>query len=438
MDIFILFFLILLNGMFAMSEIALVSAKKSRLYRLAEEQNDSAAKIALKLGEDPTKFLSTIQIGLTAIGVLNGIFGESILADPLSLQIASTFALEASLAKIIATTVTVIGITYITIVVGEIVPKRIGQFNAEGIARKVAKPIYFISVISRPFVKLLAWSTNMLLRLIGSKDNGSSDVTEDDITALLEEGSEAGVIEQQEHDMIKNVFRLDDRQIASLMVPRGDIVFIDLDNDLDSNLKIVSESNHSRFPVCKGGLQNILGVITAKALLMQLVGVSPRSKPDFTTHLQPAVYVPESLTGMELLHQFKQSGTQMVFVIDEYGEIKGIATNRDVLEAVTGEFKSVNPEDSWAIERENGSWLLDGLIPILELKDILGIKELPDEDKGKYQTLSGLVMLIMGKLPKEGDITRIGDWSLEVVDLDGKRIDKVIATCMSEDCNHQE
>lgn len=416
-----------------MSEIALVSAKKARLLKLAED-GDSKALTALKLGENPTEFMSTIQIGITAIGILNGIFGESVLADPLAAWILAHSSVAADIAKIVATSVTVVGITYVTIVVGELVPKRLGQIFAEDLARLIARPIRILSIVSRPFVTLLTVSTFMLFKITGIKDSVNSDVTEDDITALLAEGNQAGVIEQDEHDMIKNVFRLDDRKIGSLMVPGGDIVFLELDDPIDVNMRIVSETSHSKFPVCRGGIQNVLGVITTKQMFVQINTASAKIDPDLTSHLQPAVYVPDSLTGMELLHQFKQTGAEMVFVIDEYGEIKGLVTLKDVMEAVTGEFKSNDPNDSWAVQRSDGTWLLDGLIPIMELKDVLNIRDLPDEDKGRYQTLSGLVMMSLGKLPHEADTVIIGQWKLEVVDLDGKRVDKVLATCMSDDC----
>jgi putative hemolysin len=242
---------------------------------------------------------------------------------------------------------------------------------------------------------------------------------------MLEEGSEAGVIEQQEHDMVRNVFRLDDRQIGSLMIPRADITYLDVELPLAENLKLVSESEHSRFPVCRGGLHEVLGIVNAKQLLNQRLngGVSSLAE-----HLQPAVFVPESLTGMDLLEHFRASGTQMVLIVDEYGEVEGMVTLQDVLEAVTGEFKPRNQEDAWAVQREDGSWLLDGLIPVPELKDRLDLKAVPEEDKGRYHTLSGLLMWLLGRMPQTGDLTHWEGWRLEVVDLDGKRIDKVLAT----------
>ena len=432
MEIFILIALILLNGIFAMSEIALVTAKRSRLARLAAD-GDASSEIAMRLGAEPTRFLSTIQIGITAIGILNGIVGEAALAAPFALWL-QTMGTEKELSEVIATVLVVVVITYVSIVVGELVPKRIGQFNAEGIARTVARPISALALISRPFVLLLSLSTDNLLKLLGKRYLGGSEVTEEDIHAMLEEGSEAGVIEKHEHDMVRNVFRLDDRQIGSLMIPRGDIVYLDIDQPLEVNLKHVAESDHSRFPVCRGGMHDILGIIAARQLFTQM---HTSGTTDLTAQLQPCVYVPESLTGMELLGQFRASGTQMVFVIDEYGELKGLVTLHDVLEAVTGEFTPRNAEDAWAVQREDGSWLLDGLIPIPELKDRLNLKETPEEDKSRYHTLSGMMMWLLGQLPRTGDVTKWEQWRLEVVDLDGKRIDKVLASRLPEPVEDQ-
>ena len=395
MEVLILIGLIVLNGLFAMSEIALVTARKARLMKLAAD-GDNAAAVALRLGEDPTRFLSTIQIGITSIGVLNGIFGESILAGPLSHWLQKTFALSEEVSSISATAAVVIGVTYVSIVVGELVPKRLGQISPEPIARLVARPMQILALITRPFVVLLAFSTHTLLRMMGARQTSQSSVTEEEIHAMLEEGSEAGVIEQHQHEMVRNVFRLDDRQLGSLMIPRSDVVCLDIRLSADENLKVLIESEHSRFPVCDGSLDKLLGVIHAKQALACVV---KGETPDFAAKLQPCVYVPETLTGMELLEQFRANDMQMAFVIDEYGEIEGIVTLQDVLEAVTGEFTPTNAEDAWAVQREDGSWLLDGAIPIPEMKDRLELKTVPEEDKGRYHTVSGMIMLLLGRVP---------------------------------------
>ncbi|MDO9598801.1 MAG: hemolysin family protein [Azoarcus sp.] len=423
MEIFLLITLILVNGAFAMSEIALVTARRARLARLAEDGDRSAA-IAMKLGEEPTRFLSTIQIGITSIGILNGIVGEAALAGPLS-DWLQTLGMEQRTSEIGSTVLVVVVITYVSIVVGELVPKRIGQINPEGIARLVARPMHMLSIASRPFVHLLVGSTALILRLMGQRETRGPSVTEEEIHAMLDEGSEAGVIEKNEHEMVRNVFRLDDRQIGSLMVPRSDIVWLDMNRPLDENLALMAESYHSRFPVCRGGLDDILGIVSSKQLFNQTLR---GAKADLTQGLQAPVYVPESLTGMELLDQFRASSTHMVFVIDEYGEVQGMVTVHDVIESVTGEFMPQNKEEAWAMQREDGSWLLDGLIPILELKDRLGFRTVPEEEKGRYHTLSGMLMWLLGRLPNTGDIATWESWRLEVVDLDGKRIDKVLAS----------
>lgn len=423
MEILILLGLIVLNGVFAMSEIALVTARKARLSKLAEEGNGSA-RIALELGEDPTKFLSTVQIGITSIGVLNGIFGEAILAAPLAHWLQS-LGVEDALASFSATAIVVVLVTYISIVVGELVPKRLGQMSPESIACLVARPMQLLAMLTRPFVMLLSVSTHSLLKLLGVKQQAQSSVTEEEIQAILEEGSEAGVIEENQRDLLRNVFRLEERQLGSLMIPRSEVVFIDTALSAEENLQRMVDSKHSRFPVCQGSLDQAIGVLHAKQALAQITRGEP---PNYSADLMPCVYVPETLTGMELLDQFRANNMQMVFVIDEYGEVEGIVTLQDVLEAVTGEFTPQNGEDAWAVKREDGSWLLDGTIPVLELKDCLALKLVPEEDKGRYHTLSGMVMLLLGRVPKTSDYAEWHGWRFEVVDMDGKRIDKVLAS----------
>lgn len=422
MDIALLAALILLNGMFAMSEIALVTARKSRLERFALD-GDKSAGVALRLAEEPTQFLSTVQIGITAIGILNGIVGEGALAAPLSELLVSA-GLAPRSSAVIATTTVVVGITYFSIVIGELVPKRIAQFNAEGIAKVVARPISLLAKLSGPFVYLLTVSTDGILRLLGKKELGSADLTEDDIHAILVEGSQAGLIDQHEHEIVRNVFRLDDRQIGSLMTPRSEIVYFDVEQPFEDSLESLVSSDHTRFPVCRGGMSEVLGVITSKQLLKQ--HLNGQTAAIFENLLSP-VYVPESLTGMKLLEQFRMSGVQMVFVVDEYGEVLGLVTLQNVLEALTGEFSARDPQDVWAVQREDGSWLFDGLIPVPELKDRLALNTVPEEDKGRYHTLSGMIMWLLGRMPKTADAAVWESWSFEVVDLDGNRIDKVLA-----------
>lgn len=423
MEILFLFALILFNGLFAMSELALATARRARLARLAEDGDKSSA-IAMELGDTPTRYLSTVQIGITSIGILSGIVGEAALASPLAIWL-QTLGLDEGASNIIATGLVVVIITYVSIVIGELVPKRLAQFHPESIARLVARPIRFLSVITRPFVQLLSISTDTLLRLMGKREQTSVSVTEEEIHAMLVEGSETGVIERQEHEMVRNVFRLDERLLGSLMIPRSDIVFLDVQQPIEENLRLVMASEHSRFPVCRGSMDEVIGIINAKHLLGLALD---KEAIDLATLAKTDVFVPESLTGMELLDHFRATGTQMVLVVDEYGEVQGLVTLHDVLESVTGEFTPRNHEESWAVMREDGSWLLDGMIPIPELKDNLGLKTVPEEEKGSYHTLSGMVMWLLARLPQTGDVATWENWRLEVVDLDGKRIDKILAT----------
>lgn len=422
MEIAILLGLILLNGVFAMSEIALVTARKARLQRLADE-GDTAAGAAIRLGDDPNRFLSTVQIGITSIGVLNGIVGEATLAQPFSLWLQRV-GVDASWSEYLATGLVVVSITYFTIVLGELVPKRIGQISPEPIARIVARPMLWLAAITKPFVKLLSGSTQLVLRTFGVTERSEPSVTQEEIHLMLAEGSSAGVIEQHEHQMVRNVFRLDDRQIASLMVPRSEIVYFDVNEPMEENLKRFESSDHSRFPVVRGGWDEVLGVANARQWLAQTLH---GETPSLIENLQPAVFLPESLTGMELLENFKNSGVKLAFIVDEYGEVQGIVTLQDVMEAITGEFKTHRAEDSWAVQREDGSWLLDGLIPVPELKDRLSLKVVPEEERGRYNTLSGMLLLLMGRLPQTADRCEWEEWTFEIVDLDGKRIDKVLA-----------
>lgn len=423
MEIALLFGLIILNGIFAMSEIALMTARKARLQKLAE-LGDGSAEAALELGNDPNKFLSTIQIGITSISILNGIVGEATLAKPFSIWL-QTLGTPHAASDYLATGLVVVTITYFSIILGELVPKRLGQLAPESIARKVARPMLLLATMAKPFVKFLSASTQLVLRSFGVKNSGRQAMTEEELHLILEEGSDAGIIEQHEHQMVRNVFRLDDRQISSLMVPRGDVVYFDADDSLAANLQRFENAPHSRFPVVRGGWDKILGIANARQMLAQTLKGEQLNLVD---HLQPAVFVPESLTGMGLLEEFKNSGVQIAFIVDEYGEVQGIVTLQDVMEAITGEFKTHRAEDSWAVQREDGSWLLDGLIPIPELKDRLEIKEVPEEERGRYNTLSGMVTLLLGKLPQTADRCEWENWSFEIVDIDGMRIDKVLAT----------
>jgi putative hemolysin len=423
MDVALLVFLILLNGIFAMSEMALTASRKARL-QVMVEGDEPGAHAAMDLHEHPTKWLSTVQIGITSIGVLNGIVGEAAFSAPLAEWLQQTLQIRPRAAALSATALVVASITYLTIIFGELVPKRLGQMYPETVARLVARPMNWLSTATRPFVWLLGASTETALRLLGIRGGPSRSVTEEEIAASLEEGVDAGVIEAQEHQMVRNVFRLDDRQIGSMMIPRAEIVWLDAGAPIEQMLERMMHSGRSRYPVCRGSLDDVIGVVAAHTLLPPL---AQGLKPDLNEHLKPPVFVPETLSGMELLEHFRQTSADMVFVVDEYGAVQGVITERDLLEAITGEFVGVDPgEEAWATQRADGSWLMDGLIPIPELKDRLELKEVPEEERGRYNTLAGMVMLLLGRLPGTGDSVDWEGWRFEVVDLDGKRVDKLL------------
>jgi len=424
MDVALLFFLIVLNAAFAMSEMALTASRKSRL-QVMLEAGERGAEAAIDLHDHPTKFLSTVQVGITSISVLNGIVGDAAFSEPLGEWLHATFNLSLHPAHITATALVVLIITVLTIIFGELVPKRIGQMFPETTASILAPPMQFLSAAARPLVVLLSKTTEAILRLLGIHGNASRAVTEEEIAASLEEGLDAGVIEAHEHQMVRNVFRLDDRQIGSMMIPRAEILWLDANAPIADVLKAVVEDPHARYPVCRGGLDDVIGVVTAQGLLKPL---AEGRTPVLTEELQPPVFVPETLSGMELLDHFRSHVAQLVFVVDEYGAVQGVITLRDVLEAITGEFSPESGDDAWAVRREDGSWLMDGLIPVPEIKDRLEIKDLPEEDRGRYNTLAGMIMLLLGRLPRTTDAVEWGDWRFEVVDLDGKRVDKVLVS----------
>jgi putative hemolysin len=429
MDVAILFFLIVLNALFAMSEMALTASRKARL-QVMLEAGESGVQAAIDLHDNPTKFLSVVQVGITSIGILNGIVGDAAFSAPFAEWIHTTFPVTSERGShITATAMVVVTITFITIIFGELVPKRFGLMYPEQVARVVARPMEWLSLITRPFIKLLSWCTEATLRLFGIRGNPDRSVTEEEINASLEEGLDAGVIEAQEHQMVRNVFRLDDRQVGSMMIPRAEIVWLDVAATTEDVLKLIGDEEHSRYPVCRNGLDDVLGIISAQTLLQQVMKGQSMSLAE---GLQSSVFVPETLSGMELLEHFRASSAQLVFVVDEYGEVQGMITVRDVLEAITGEFTTPTDDDAWAVQREDGSWLFDGLIPVPELKDRLALKELPEEDRGRYNTLAGMIMLLLGRLPHTTDSVEWDHWRFEVVDLDGKRVDKVLASRIAE------
>ena len=423
MDVLLIVFLTLLNAAFAMSEMSLAASRKARLGALAES-GDKGAQTALKLLGNPTEFLSSVQVGITSIGMLNGIVGEAAFSGALATVLLGWGVSEPT-AYISATAVVVVVITFVTIVFGELVPKRIGQMHPEAVARWMSRPMAALAKVAKPFVMLLSMTTKWVLKLLRMDNDAVQHVTEEEINASLEEGVGAGIIEEHEHQMVRNVFLLDDRQLGSIMVPRADVEWLDAADSLPQALERAQKSGHSWYPVCRGGLDDVLGVIHLTHLMgLQVDGLAS----DWHLQAQPAVFVPETLTGMELLSQFRVQATRMVFVVDEYGVVQGLLTPLDMLEAITGELSPETPLDAWATLSDDGSWLLDGAMPAHELKARLDIDELPDEDKERYNTLAGLLQMVAGDLLNGGDEVEVAGWRFTVLKLEGRRIDQVRAS----------
>ena len=437
MEIFLIILLTLLNGAFAMSELALTASRKVRLHTMAEA-GDKGAQAALELLKNPTQFLSSVQVGITSIGMLNGIIGEAAFSDGVSMWLQS-LGTTVRAADISATAIVVVTITYVTIVFGELVPKRIGQLYPETVARLVSQPMMWVAAGAKPFVWLLSISTQTVLKLIRVDNSAGRAVTEEEISASLVEGVDAGLIEAHEHQMVQNVFLLDDRQLTSLMLPRASIEWLDASDSIAQAIDKAGATGHSWYPVCRGGLDDVVGVVNVAKLLAlrgQIQSVGPEAATSSVptvadrigTYAVAAVFVPETLSGMELLEQFRARSTRILLVVDEYGVVQGLMTPMDMLEAITGELQTGTTLEAWATQRDDGSWLIDGLMPISELKARLEIKDLPGEDRGRYNTVAGLLLSVSGHLPVTGEHISCAGWIFEVIDLDGKRIDKVLVS----------
>jgi len=422
MDFLLIALLTLLNGVFAMSEMALASSRQARLAALAHE-GDSGAVVALRMFENPTQFLSTVQVGITSIGMLNGIVGEAAFSGDLSRWLEELGA-PVGVASVAATAIVVAVITFVTIIFGELVPKRIGQLYPEQVSRLVSRPMAGLARAAGPFVRLLSATTQAVLKLLRIDTTQARGMTEEEIAHSLEEGVDAGVIEAQEHQMVRNLFHLDDRALTSIMVPRSDIEWLEASATVAEALRVAGQGGaHSWYPVCRGSLDDVVGIVSVARLL----SLGPDHQGVVAPQAVPAAFMPETLTGMELLEQFRRQSQRVVFVVDEYGVVQGLVTPRDVLEAITGELRPEVQTEAWATPRDDGSWLLDGLMPVAELKARLDIRELPEEDRGRYNTVAGLLLALSGHLPQVGERIECGDWTFEVVDLDGRRIDKVLA-----------
>lgn len=415
--------LVLANGVFAMSEMAVVSVRKVRLARRAEE-GDKGAAAALALAEEPNRFLSTVQVGITLIGTLAGAFGGATFSRELATLLA-TIPWLAPVADAIAFTVVVVIIAYLSLVLGELAPKRLALNNPEGIAALVAGPMTWLSVVAGPVVWLLSASTDLVVRLLGVRPSEEPPVTEDEIRLLIDKGTEAGIFEASEQDMVENVFRLGDRRISALVTPHTELVRLNLDATDQENWQRILASQHEFFPVYRDHLDNVLGLTCVRALWAQLV---TGQEPDLAATLVEPLIVPESARALQVLERLKQADLPVALVIDEHGAIMGMVTLTDLLGGLVGPMTELTAPDHQAIvTRGDGSWLLDGLLPVDEFMDYFGIKTLPDEQVD-YQTLGGFIMMRLGHIPQEGETFTWEGLTFEVVDMDELRVDKVLLT----------
>ena len=428
LEILIIFLLILANGVFAMSEMAVVTARKSRLHDWANK-GDARARAALELANAPNRFLSAVQIGITLIGILAGAFGGRTLADRIAEYFSAVPGLE-PYSRAIGLSVVVMTIAYFSLVIGELVPKRLALRHPESIAAFIAGPMRFVTKISAPMVDLLSLSTDAVFRLFGGHHVQEPPVTEEEIKTLVQKGTEAGIFEESEQDLVEAVFNLGDRSARSLMTPRTQIIWLDLDDSVDAIIAKVIESKYSRFPVSSGNLDQVSGVIHAKDLLAQkAIGKAV----DFRALMQEPLFVPRSVSALHVLELFKQTGKHIAFVVDEYGGTEGLLTHHDILEAIAGEIAIAEKHgDPKAVQRHDGSWLLDGMLAVEEFKEIFHLEDLPGEKRDAYQTLGGFMFNQFGRVPAVSESFVWHNLRFEIVDMDGKRIDKVLVTSAIE------
>jgi magnesium and cobalt exporter, CNNM family len=422
MEALIILVLILLNGFFAMTEMAVVSARKVRLQQMAREGNQRA-RVALDLAENPERFLSTVQIGITLIGILAGAFGGVTIAGWLEVYLKD-FSWIYPHQQAVSLALVVLFITYFSIVLGEIVPKRLALIHAERIALATAPLFRVIALIGLPAVRSLSRSSDLVMKMLGVKKSQEPPVTEEEIKVLIEEGTQAGVFAETEKDMVKSVFRLADREVSVMMTPRLEVVWLDLADPWEINHRKIIETSYSRYPVGRGSLDNVLGIVRAKDALAFCL---THQALDLRQVMTPPLFVPETAPAFQLLETFKKSRPHLALVVDEYGAIQGLVTLNDILETLVGEIRPADaPAEPEAIQREDGSWLLDGRLPIDELKELFGLTRLPEDKDGGYQTLGGLIMTHLGRIPKTADHFEWEGYRFEVVDMDGKRVDKVL------------
>jgi len=418
-EVGIILVLIAANGAFAMAELAIVSARKTRL-RQAAEAGDAGSRVALELAENPNRFLSTVQVGITVVGTIAGVYGGATIAGHLAAPLKFVPEL-APYAEGIGLAVMVVSISYLSLIFGELVPKRLALSNPERIAAGVARPLRLLSVVGVPLIRLLGWSTELVLRVLGVRETGASAATEEEIQVLVRESAESGVIESVEHEMVRRVFRLNDHPARVLMTPRKDVVWVDIRDSIETLRQKVLESPHSRFPVSDGSLDNVLGVIQAKDLLGRDLGGRPLGIRGL---VRVPLFVFDGMTGSRVLERFKASGMPMAIVLDEYGSVEGVLTTNDILEALVGDLPEPgDAPESRAVQRGDGSWLIDGTLPIAELRDRVPLPPFPE---GDYDTIAGFVLMKLGRIPKVADRFEWSGHAFEVVDMDGNRIDRVL------------
>ncbi len=419
---FILLALIILNGVFAMSEIAVVSARKARLQQQADE-GSKRAQAALGLARNPEDFLSTVQIGITLIGILMGAFGSTGIAASLAPYLAKLPLLEAY-AQELSSFIAIALVTYLSLLLGELVPKQIGLGNAEKISGLIAAPMQLLATLTRPLVWFLSFSSRAIMNLLPIQPSHEPAVTEAEIQMMLEQGTESGVVDPIEEEIVEKLFRVGDLRVNDLMIDRTDIVWLDLDDAPEILREKISGSVHSRYPVARGDLDNILGLVFVKDLLVQTLG---NESPQLKIALKPALFVPSGLPVYNVLERFKEAMTQIAFVIDEHGGIEGLVTFNDLLEAIVGDVpEHGDPADPIAVRRADGSWLIDGKLSIEDFKQLFDLNEVPEESENYFQTVGGFVMSYLGRLPQSGDHFEWDGLTVEVMDMDWRRVDKVL------------
>lgn len=422
LELLIIFVLIIANGLFAMTEIAIVSSRKARLAKRAAE-GSAGAKTALDLANDPTQLLSTIQVGISAIGVATGAYGGATIAAKLQVYFARLPMLGAY-AETVSLVVVITVLTYLSLIIGELVPKKMALNNPEPIAISVAVPMRIFAKVFSPLVKLLSLSTEFVLKLIGAKEPDDSGVSEEEIKIMIAEGTAIGTFEETERDIVDRVFRLGDLRVSSLMTPRTQIDWIDLEESDEINWSVISESNHSKLPVGNGSLDDILGVVYVRSLLSNKCG----SPLPIKENIKDPLFVPSSLRAFKLLERFQRTGTHIAFIMDEFGGMAGLVTLHDILEQLVGELPEEADETPSILKRDDSSWLIDGLLPIEEFRELFALGELPGEESSHYKTIGGFITSYLGSMPKTGETFEWEGLKFEIVDMDRMRIDKVMVT----------